>query len=170
MTEHLKEYQFAPGQEKTPGSGRKLGVRNKLSERFLKDLHDEWERSGEATLKILAKENPEAFARLAVGILPKEFEGLPPPVTIVTGVWRGDEIGPIAPPSFRAPPGLIDCPVDHSLEQGAFIDLSFAEYAHLRCQSRTIRNGVLWSMPLPTRESCALCAGRSPLLTLPERP
>jgi hypothetical protein len=45
---------FEPGREKT--DGRKLGVRNKLSERFLKDLHDEWERSGQDTLKILAKE------------------------------------------------------------------------------------------------------------------
>jgi hypothetical protein len=80
---------FEPGREKT--GGRKLGVRNKLSERFLKDLHDKWERSGQDTLKILAKENPEAFARLAVGILPREFEGLPPAVQIITGVVRGDE-------------------------------------------------------------------------------
>ena len=52
------DHLFQPGREKT--GGRKLGVRNKLSERFLRDLHSEWERSGEATLKILAKENPEA--------------------------------------------------------------------------------------------------------------
>jgi hypothetical protein len=44
-------------------------VRNKLSDKFLKDLHAEWENSGEATLKILAKENPEAFARLALGFI-----------------------------------------------------------------------------------------------------
>jgi hypothetical protein len=91
---------FEPGREKT--GGRKLGVRNKLSERFLKDLHDEWERSGSDCLKILAKENPEAFARLAVGILPKEFEGLPPAVQIITGVVRGDE-GP-SPPVALPPP------------------------------------------------------------------
>jgi hypothetical protein len=72
MSDHLKDYQFEKGQEKTPGSGRKIGVRNKLSDRFLKDLHSEWERSGEATLKILAKENPEAFARLALGVIPRE--------------------------------------------------------------------------------------------------
>jgi hypothetical protein len=88
---------FEPGREKT--GGRKLGVRNKLSERFLKDLLSEWERSGEATLKILAKENPEAFARLAVGVLPKEFEGLPPPVMIFSGVPRpGDEPVAVTPP------------------------------------------------------------------------
>jgi hypothetical protein len=86
---------FEPGREKT--GGRKLGVRNKLSERFLKDLHDEWERSGSDCLKILAKENPETFARLAVGILPKEFEGLPPAVVVYTGVPRADE-GIAGPP------------------------------------------------------------------------
>jgi hypothetical protein len=95
---------FEPGREKT--GGRKLGVRNKLSERFLKDLHAEWERSGEATLKILAKENPEAFARLAVGVLPKEFEGLPPPVTIITGVSRGDEVGAVRTPSLPVAPPI----------------------------------------------------------------
>jgi hypothetical protein len=92
---------FEPGREKT--GGRKLGVRNKLSERFLKDLHDEWERSGQDTLKILAKENPEAFARLAVGILPREFEGLPPAVQIITGVVRGDE-AVASPPAALPPP------------------------------------------------------------------
>ena len=100
------DHLFQPGREKT--GGRKLGVRNKLSERFLRDLHSEWERSGEATLKILAKENPEAFARLAVGCLPKEFEGLPPPVTIITGVLRGDEQVAIAMPSMAAVPQLLE--------------------------------------------------------------
>jgi hypothetical protein len=104
------DHLFQPGREKT--GGRKLGVRNKLSERFLRDLHDEWERSGEATLKILAKENPEAFARLAVGCLPKEFEGLPPPVTIITGVIRGGEqVSAVTTPSLPvAPPVALPQP------------------------------------------------------------
>jgi hypothetical protein len=88
---------FEPGREKT--GGRKLGVRNKLSERFLKDLHDEWERSGSDCLKILAKEDPASFAKLAVGVLPREFEGLPPAVQIITGVVRGDEGPAVAVPS-----------------------------------------------------------------------
>jgi hypothetical protein len=96
------DHLFQPGREKT--GGRKLGVRNKLSERFLRDLHSEWERSGEATLKILAKENPEAFARLAVGVLPREFEGLPPPVTIITGVSRGGEVSAVTTPSLPVRP------------------------------------------------------------------
>jgi hypothetical protein len=93
---------FEPGREKT--GGRKLGVRNKLSERFLKDLHDEWERSGSDCLKILAKEDPASFAKLAVGILPKEFEGLPPSVVVYTGVQRADERPAVASPPAALPP------------------------------------------------------------------
>jgi hypothetical protein len=103
------DHLFQPGREKT--GGRKLGVRNKLSERFLRDLHAEWEKSGENTLKILAKENPEAFARLAVGVLPKEFEGLPPPVMIFSGVPRpGDEPVAVTPSLPVAPPVALPQP------------------------------------------------------------
>jgi hypothetical protein len=53
----------------------------------------------------LAKENPEAFARLAVGVLPREFEGLPPPVMIFSGVpRRGDEPVAVTTPSLPAVP------------------------------------------------------------------
>jgi hypothetical protein len=101
----IEDHQFQPGREKT--SGRKLGVRNKLSERFLKDLHREWERSGEATLRILAKENPEAFARLALGVIPKELdhEGMPTTIIVNTGVQRAD-----GPPAFQAPPAMLPEP------------------------------------------------------------
>jgi hypothetical protein len=112
----IEDYRFEKGQEKTPGSGRKLGVRNKLSERFLRDLHAEWEKSGEATLKILAKENPEAFARLAVGVLPREFEGLPPSVVVYTGVRRADEDAPIATPSVPGPPLALPAPKKEEAE------------------------------------------------------
>jgi hypothetical protein len=50
-------------------------------------------------LKILAKEDPASFAKLAVGVLPREFEGLPPAVQIITGVVRGDEGPAVAVPS-----------------------------------------------------------------------
>jgi hypothetical protein len=106
VADHLREYQFEKGQEKTPGSGRKIGVRNKLSEKFLKDLHSEWERSGEAALKILAKEDPATFAKLALGVLPKELDhdGFPPSVIVVnTGVDRGPSALPAPPAALPAP-------------------------------------------------------------------
>jgi hypothetical protein len=95
---------FEPSREKT--GGRKLGVRNKLSERFLKDLHDAWERDGDATLRILAKEDPATFAKLALGVVPKELDhdGIPPGVIVVnTGVDRG-------PSAFPAPPAALPAP------------------------------------------------------------
>ena len=99
---------FEPGREKT--GGRKLGVRNKLSERFLKDLHDEWERSGSASLKILAKEDPATFAKLALGILPKEFTGESGVTVhhIVTGVPRHSDDG--VTPTMAAVPQLLPEP------------------------------------------------------------
>ena len=73
----IEQYQFQPGREKT--GGRKPGVRNRISQRFLEDLQAEWEKSGADTLKILAKENPEALAKLTAGLLPKQFDDEMPP-------------------------------------------------------------------------------------------
>jgi len=90
MAEHLKPYQFQKGMEKIGGRGK--GTRNKLSEAFLKDLHAEWERSGVATLKILAVENPGMFAALVAKVLPTAFDDeMPPVVRIITGVPRAGE-------------------------------------------------------------------------------
>jgi hypothetical protein len=47
---------FLPGRAKT--GGRIKGSRNRISEAFLKDLAAEWEASGPAALKIMAKEDP----------------------------------------------------------------------------------------------------------------
>jgi hypothetical protein len=82
---------FEPGRQKT--GGRAKGVRNKISEAFLKDLHAEWERSGAATLKILAVENPAALAHLVAKVLPTAFDDDHPAVVrIITGVPRAGEI------------------------------------------------------------------------------
>jgi hypothetical protein len=82
---------FEPGREKT--GGRQKGTRNKISEAFLKDLHAEWERSGAATLKIMAMESPSEFAKLTGSLLPKQLDAEMPALIVVrTGVPRaGDE-------------------------------------------------------------------------------
>ena len=91
MVEHLRPYQFQKGMEKT--GGRAKGTRNKISEAFLKDLHAEWERSGQATLKILAVEQPAAFAHLVAKVLPQAFDDeMPAVIRIITGVPRAGEI------------------------------------------------------------------------------
>ena len=90
MAEHLKPYQFQKGMEKI--GGRQKGVRNKLSEAFLKDLHAEWERSGAGVLKILTIENPAVFAAITAKVIPTAFDNEhPATVHIVTGVVRHGE-------------------------------------------------------------------------------
>ena len=63
---------FLPGRLKT--GGRIKGSRNKISEAFLKDLAAEWEVSGPAALKVMAKEEPGNFVKVVAALLPKEFE------------------------------------------------------------------------------------------------
>jgi len=92
MSDHLKPHRFLPGQPKTPGSGRQKGTRNKLSEAFIRDLHDQWLESGRATLKILAVENPAALAAIVAKVIPQAFDDEHPAVLhIVTGVVRHGE-------------------------------------------------------------------------------
>ena len=89
MSDHLKKYEFQKGMEKVPGSGRQKGTRNRLTESFLKDLHSEWQRSGPAVLKVLAIEDPASFAKLAQGLVPKEFIAEAPSMLVIsTGVPR----------------------------------------------------------------------------------
>jgi hypothetical protein len=98
----IEDFQFKKGMEKVPGSGRKVGTRNKLSEAFLRDLHSEWERSGPTALKVLAVENPEALAKLAAGLLPKQQEiEMPSLIVVSTGVPRNEDS--IVPAKPRAP-------------------------------------------------------------------
>ena len=97
----IEDYEFQKGREKT--GGRQKGTRNKISEAFLKDLHAEWAKSGPATLKILAVENPGVFAGLVAKVLPTAFDDeYPTRITIVTGVPRFGDPSP--------PPGYLDRP------------------------------------------------------------
>jgi hypothetical protein len=105
MAEHLKPYRFQPGMQKI--GGRKVGTRNKLSEAFLRDLHEEWERSGRAALKILAVENPAMLAGLVAKVIPQAFDAdMPATLHIITGVVRHGEVydrTPQIPPAAPFP-------------------------------------------------------------------
>ena len=54
--------------------GRPKGSRNKLGEQFVADLHHEWQQSGAAALRRVAKDDPVQFVRVVAGILPKELD------------------------------------------------------------------------------------------------
>jgi hypothetical protein len=126
----IENYQFKKGQPKI--GGRKPGVRNRIGHRFLKDLQAEWERSGAAALKIMAKEQPSEFAKLTASLLPKEFsDEFPARITIVTGVMRaGDMVSAVTVPQiaagvpehvrmgFETKARLSPCAFDHAGEAG----------------------------------------------------
>jgi hypothetical protein len=63
--------QFLTGNRR---GGRPLGSRNKLTERFLADLHEEWQQSGAKALKRVAETDPTAFVRTVAAILPRELD------------------------------------------------------------------------------------------------
>jgi hypothetical protein len=106
MADHLKPYQFQKGMEKIGGRGK--GVRNKISEAFLRDFHAEWERSGPAVMRILAIENPAAFAAIGAKILPQAFDDeMPAVVRIVTGVVRAGEIEDYQNRAPQIPPAAV---------------------------------------------------------------
>ena len=67
-----------PGGRLLPGygalnpHGRPPGSRTRLGEKFLKDLHDLYERKGLAILERAAEENPTAFFQGLIKLLPAE--------------------------------------------------------------------------------------------------
>ncbi|MGA8699249.1 MAG: hypothetical protein WB689_36570 [Xanthobacteraceae bacterium] len=56
------------------GGGRNQGSRNKLTTEFLNDLYSEWQKSGKSALARLAETDPGGFARLVLGVLPRELD------------------------------------------------------------------------------------------------
>jgi hypothetical protein len=62
---------FKPGQSGNP-AGRPRGSRGKLSEDFLRDLHDAWIEHGTTALANCAKSEPGTFCRIIAGLLPRD--------------------------------------------------------------------------------------------------
>jgi hypothetical protein len=56
-----------------PGPGRPLGIRNKVSKKFLEDVYQAWQKHGPDVLDYLGKRKPVEFARLVAGVLPREL-------------------------------------------------------------------------------------------------
>lgn len=56
------------------GGGRKKGSRNKLGEAFVSDMYEAWTAQGPDVIARVIKDDPAAFLRSMVAILPKELE------------------------------------------------------------------------------------------------
>jgi hypothetical protein len=54
-------------------AGRPKGSRNKLCRAVLEDLMADWQEGGAAAIKIMRMEEPAAYVRAMVSILPKEL-------------------------------------------------------------------------------------------------
>jgi hypothetical protein len=55
------------------GGGRKPGARGKLSQAFLEDVHASWEKHGAEVLDRVAREEPSAYLRALVMLMPKDL-------------------------------------------------------------------------------------------------
>lgn len=62
---------FKKGEIANP-SGRPVGGRQKLSEKFLDDVLEDWKTNGAATLHLARAESPMEYVKLVASMLPKE--------------------------------------------------------------------------------------------------
>jgi hypothetical protein len=60
--------------ENRPVGGRTRGVKNRLSQAFLKALADDFEQHGAEAIKISRVEKPNEYLRVIAHLMPKELE------------------------------------------------------------------------------------------------
>ena len=61
----------SPGESGNP-AGRPLSSRHKITEAIIRDISGAWQTHGAQVLDRLAVEDPATFAKLAVGLVPKD--------------------------------------------------------------------------------------------------
>ena len=63
---------WQPGQSGNP-AGRPKGSRNRLSERFIEAMHDDFVLYGVKVIEAVRAESPRDYLKLIAAIIPKEF-------------------------------------------------------------------------------------------------
>lgn len=71
LAQRKENGQLLPGTVLNP-AGRPPGAKNKLTEDFITDFHECWKAHGPEALKTMATEEPGAFVRAAVQLMPKD--------------------------------------------------------------------------------------------------
>ena len=64
--------QWRPGQSGNP-MGRPIGSRNKLNEKFILALHDDFAKHGPAVIEKVRETRPEIYLKVIASILPREL-------------------------------------------------------------------------------------------------
>jgi Family of unknown function (DUF5681) len=64
--------QWQPGQSGNP-NGRPIGSRNKLNEKFILALHDDFAKHGTAVIEKVRETRPEIYLKIIASILPREL-------------------------------------------------------------------------------------------------
>jgi hypothetical protein len=72
LTDRNPNGRFLPGHRSL--GGRKLGSRNRLSEKFIGDLQRVWAKKGAKALDRMADESPEILVRVVASLLPKQLD------------------------------------------------------------------------------------------------
>ena len=84
---HRNLIPFKPSQSGNP-RGRPKGARNKLGEEFLAELYNDFEANGKAAIERVREEDPAAYLRVIVSVLPKELKIDRRPLGFLTGQHR----------------------------------------------------------------------------------
>jgi Family of unknown function (DUF5681) len=63
---------WKPGQSGNP-AGRQVGSRNKLNEKFILALHDDFVEHGAAVIEEVRKKKPDQYLKVIASILPREL-------------------------------------------------------------------------------------------------
>ena len=67
-----KNHLWKPGQSGNP-MGRPKGAKNKISEKFLENLQDNWEKHGVNALEKAAESDPMQYVKMVASLVPREL-------------------------------------------------------------------------------------------------
>ena len=68
-----KNHLWEPGQSGNP-MGRPKGAKNKVSEKFLENLQDNWEKHGVNALEKAAENDPMQYVKMVASLVPRELK------------------------------------------------------------------------------------------------
>ena len=68
-----KNHLWKPGQSGNP-MGRPKGAKNKVSEKFLENLQDNWEKHGVNALEKAAENDPMQYVKMVASLVPRELK------------------------------------------------------------------------------------------------